>query len=154
MTKGITFEQRDGAGLRIALVVAEWNSGITYALRDGAQDALVKSGVDDVTTISVPGSYELVYATKQLVESGRYDAIIAIGCLIKGETMHFEYIADAVSHGLMQLNIEGNIPIIFGLLTCLTEEQAIDRSSGDNNHGYGWGLSAVQMSLLRKKFPS
>jgi 6,7-dimethyl-8-ribityllumazine synthase len=149
--KGITFSQLNGSGLRIGIAVARWNSHITEPLLASAKAGLQEVGVreDDITILEVPGSFELPYAAAELAQSG-VDAVIAIGCLIKGETMHFEYIADAVSHGLMRLNVEGGTPVIFGVLACFTEEQAVARSSGEYNHGRGWGLSAVEMALIKK----
>jgi 6,7-dimethyl-8-ribityllumazine synthase len=81
--------------------------------------------------------------------SGTVDAVICAGVLIKGDTMHFEYICDAVSKGIMNVGINTNMPVVFGVLTCLTEEQVVARSSGDSNHGYDWGKTAVEMALLR-----
>jgi 6,7-dimethyl-8-ribityllumazine synthase len=83
--------------------------------------------------------------------SGTVDAVITAGVLIKGDTMHFEYISDAVSKGIMNVGIQTNIPVVFGVLTCLTEEQVKQRSSDDNNHGYDWGKTAVEMALLRSE---
>jgi len=138
--------------MKIGVVVARWNSAVTYALRDACLRALADAGVEENTIIvqEVPGSYEVVFGAKHLIEHNAVDAVVAIGCLIKGETMHFEYIADAVSHGLMKLNVETDVPVVFGVLTCLTEQQAIDRSTGENNHGYAWGQSAIEMAMIKK----
>jgi 6,7-dimethyl-8-ribityllumazine synthase len=151
MSKGITFDTKNGSGLKIGIVVARWNSEITFALRDGCVQALTDAGVErgDIVIREVPGSYEVVYGAKLLIEQGA-DAVVTIGCLIKGETMHFEYICEAVTQGIMRLNVEKSTPVIFGVLACLSEEQAIARSTGENNHGYGWGQSAVEMALLKK----
>ncbi len=150
MSKGITFDTKNGSGLKIGIVVASWNSEITFALRDGCVQALTDAGVErgDIVIREVPGSYEVVYGAKLLIEQGA-DAVVTIGCLIKGETMHFEYICEAVTQGIMRLNVEKSAPVIFGVLACLSEEQAIARSTGENNHGYGWGQSAVEMALLK-----
>ena len=150
--KEIHFEKIDGSGMKIGVVVARWNSAVTYALRDACLRALADAGVEENTIIvqEVPGSYEVVFGAKHLIEHNAGDAVVAIGCLIKGETMHFEYIADAVSHGLMKLNVETDVPVVFGVLTCLTEQQAIDRSTGENNHGYAWGQSAIEMAMIKK----
>ncbi len=152
MSKGITFDTKNGSGLKIGIVVARWNSEITFALRDGCVQALTDAGVErgDIVIREVPGSYEVVYGAKLLIEQGA-DAVVTIGCLIKGETMHFEYICEAVTQGIMRLNVEKSTPVIFGVLACLSEEQAIARSTGENNHGYGWGQSAVEMALLKKE---
>ena len=147
--KGISFSSNiDGSNKTIGIAVARWNSEVTHALLQSAKQALLDAGVkeDRIIVREVPGSFELPHAAARLAKDPEMDAVIAIGCLIKGETMHFEYIADAVAGGLMRLNIEGDTPVIFGVLTCLTEQQAVDRSSGDNNHGYGWGQSALEMA--------
>ena len=151
--KAVIFEKKSGEGLKIGIVVARWNSDITCSLRDACKAALMDAGVvdDDIKIIEVPGSYEVVYGAKQLIKKNNVDAVIAIGCLIKGETMHFEYISEAVSQGIMNLNIQSGIPVLFGVLTCLTEEQAVERSTGEHNHGYGWGQSAIEMALLNKQ---
>jgi 6,7-dimethyl-8-ribityllumazine synthase len=175
-----------GSGLRIGIIHARWNTTIIDALLDGTKKALAQAGVkeDNIVIQSVPGSYELPYAVKQLYSASQvqsssasdltqlsvsgtsptpskstapFDAIIAIGVLIKGETMHFEYIADAVSHGLMRLQLDGNVPVIFGLLTLLSEEQGLYRAgiAGKNkdeghNHGSDWGSAAVELGVKRK----
>lgn len=91
------------------------------------------------------------FAAKLLAASGTVDAIICAGVLIKGDTMHFEYICDAVSKGIMNVGINTNVPVVFGVLTCLDEKQVIKRSTGDSNHGYDWGKTAVEMALLRNE---
>lgn len=153
MSKNKTlFSKLNGAGLRIGIVRARWNGEITSSLLDGCKQALLETGVKEknVTVIDVPGCYEVPFAVKTLIKSKRkYDAVIALGCLIKGETMHFEYIAEAVSHGLMELNLNEKTPVVFGVLTCLNEKQALARSRGENNHGIGWGYTAVEMGLLK-----
>jgi 6,7-dimethyl-8-ribityllumazine synthase len=149
--KEIAFENFDGSGLKIGIVVARWNSDLTYALRDDCKKALLDAGLvlDNIIVQEVPGAYEVVYGSKHLIEQG-VDAVVAIGCLIKGETMHFEYIAEAVSQGIMDLNTNTSVPVIFGILTCISEEQARERSIGEKSHGYAWGQSAIEMALLRK----
>lgn len=149
--KGISFEQLDGSSLRVGIVLARWNKEYVDSLLEGCKKALRDSGVKDENIIikNVPGSFELVYGSKHLIDHESVDVVIAIGVLIKGETMHFEHIADAVSQGLTQLNATTPVPSIFGVLTCLTEEQVKLRSVGENNHGYSWGMSAVEMGLLK-----
>ncbi len=149
--KGITFSKQNGSGLKIGIVIARWNEAVTYPLRDACKKALIDAGVLDagIIELEVPGAYEVVYGAKHLIESG-CDAVVTIGCLIKGSTMHFEYIAEAVSQGIMNLNTDTGVPVIFGILTCLTEEQATERSTGDKSHGYAWGQSAVEMALVGK----
>ena len=153
MKKGIEFEKMDGTKLKIGIVVARWNSEITDALFDQCKQALLDSGVENKNILVnyVPGSYETVYAAKNLIGKESVDVVVCLGALVKGETMHFEYISDAVTYGIMKLNVETGVPVIFGILTCLNEQQALDRSVGDKSHGYNWGLSAVEMALLNVK---
>lgn len=155
MSKGVNFEKKNGSRLKIALVCTRWNAHITGKLLEGCLFALSESGVKqkNITVLDVAGAYELPFACKHLMNSKKkYDAIVALGCLIKGETMHFEYIANAVAQGLMALNVDDDtsVPVIFGVLTCLNEKQALARSNEKNNHGIGWGQTAVEMGLLRK----
>ena len=153
MSKGINFEKKNGSKLKIGIVCTRWNAHFTGSLLEGCLDALAEAGVkkNNITVLDVAGAYELPFACKQLMESKKkYDAVVAIGCLIKGETMHFEYIADAVAHGLMELNVDEDIPVVFGVLACLNEKQAKARSIGKNNHGIGWGQTAVEMGLLKR----
>lgn len=152
MSKGVSFSQLSGAGLRIGIVWARWNEHISGSLRDGCVDALKNAGVntDDIVVVDVPGSFEVVRGAKHLIDTHEVDAVVCIGALIKGETKHFEYICDPVSHGIMRLNLDTGVPVIFGVLTCLSEEQAVARSTGENNHGVGWGNTAVEMALLCK----
>ncbi|MCJ1438881.1 hypothetical protein MMC27_008271 [Xylographa pallens] len=158
----------DGKPLRIAIVHARWNTPIISALVSGCLNTLLSLGVKPhhITTESVPGSYELPFAVQSLLDTTPkpflhppsaadplFDAIIAIGVLIKGETMHFEYIADAVSHGLMRVQLDTGVPVVFGLLTVLTEEQALVRAGvqgGGHNHGEDWGAAAVEMGVKRR----
>jgi len=137
--------------LRVGIVKARWNKEIVNNLAMGVRKSLERHKVDvaNVVEVEVPGSYELPFATKVLTMSSTVDVVVAIGCLIKGDTMHFEYIADAVSKGLMKVQLEQMIPVVFGVLTCMTEAQAVERSSGDGNHGLSWGDAAVEMALLR-----
>ena len=122
-------------GKKIAIVVAEWNEDICKALYKGAKDYLIKSGVweNNIETIEVPGSYELIYASNLLAQKDDIDGVLALGCVIKGETKHDEYISNAVAQSLGDITIKYNKPITFGLLTTNTEQQAKDRSGG--KHG-------------------
>ncbi|ORY24775.1 6,7-dimethyl-8-ribityllumazine synthase [Naematelia encephala] len=192
----------DGSSLRVAIVHARWNDVVISALLQGAISKLKAQGVkeENIVVKSVPGSYELPFAAKKLIEGGKtqssnaapsmlasttnllslldtdrpstptptsqstttttkpsvstrpFDAIIAIGCLLKGSTMHFEYICDSVSHGLMRVQLETGTPVIFGVLTCITEDQALERAgvgrgaSKGHNHGEDWALAAVELA--------
>jgi 6,7-dimethyl-8-ribityllumazine synthase len=144
----------DAAGCRFAIVVSRFNEDVTEGLLRGAQAALAEASVaaDAVTVVRVPGAYELPFASLKLAQGGSYDAVIALGCLIKGDTMHFEYIADAASHGLMQVSLETGVPVAFGLLTTLTEEQAVERSQdGPGNKGREAAQAAVRMATLARR---
>ena len=146
----LKFDKLDGNKLKIGIVCARWNAEFCEALLASCRQALVDSQVreENIKIIRVPGSYELVYGAARLIKSEKVDAVVCIGTLIKGETMHFEYIAEAVSYGIMKLNVETGKPVIFGVLTCLNMEQVCARSTGENNHGYDWGRTAVEMALL------
>lgn len=140
------------AGKRFAIVVARFNSFITERLLDGALLALRQSGAkpDDITILHVPGSYEIPVAARQLAESKHYDAIVCIGCLLRGGTLHYEVIANEVSRGVGQSAQDTGVPHAFGVLTCDTLEQAIDRAGlKSGNKGYEAGLAAVEMASLR-----
>jgi len=142
------------AGYRVAIVVSRFNEGITEGLLQGARERLAEASVpeENVTIIRVPGAFEIPIAAQRLGESGEYDAIVCLGCLIKGDTMHFEYIAEAASHGIMQAAAATGIPMAFGVLTTLTEEQAVDRSrSGPENKGREAAAAALEMAKLFRK---
>lgn len=145
-------QQYDGSELKVLIVHARWNREIIDALVQGAIDRMLSLGVKEsnIRVETVPGSFELPYACKRLGGAVSYDAIIPIGVLIKGSTMHFEYIADSTTKALMKLQDTIKTPIIFGLLTCMTEEQALARAGIDeahsmHNHGEDWGAAAVEM---------
>jgi len=147
----VNFEDMDGSQMRIGIIRSRWNDEHVSNLCEGCVKALKDCKVDEdnIFQTSVPGSFELPMAARFLALSGTVDAIVCVGVLIKGETMHFEYISDAVSKGIMNIGIQTSTPVIFGVLTCNNEEQVKARSSGDNNHGYDWGKTAVEMALLR-----
>ncbi len=141
-------------GKRFAIVVARFNSFITERLLDGALLALRQAGAakDDITVVHVPGSFEIPSAARQLAESGKYDAIVCIGCLLRGGTLHYEVIANEVARGVGQSAQETGVPHSFGVLTCDTLEQAIDRAGlKAGNKGYEAGLAAVEMASLHNK---
>lgn len=149
----VSFADLDGSDVRIGIIRTRWNDEHVSNLVDGAKKALAECKVeeDNIFETEVPGSFELPLAAKFLAMSGTVDAVICAGVLIKGDTMHFEYICDAVSKGIMNVGIQTNLPVVFGVLTCMDEEQVKKRSSGDNNHGYDWGKTAVEMALLRSE---
>jgi len=147
----VAFGTLDGKDIRVGIIRTRWNDVHVTNLVDGAKRALKECNVeeDNIFETEVPGSFELPLAAKLLALSGTVDAIICAGVLIKGDTMHFEYICDATSKGIMNVGIQTNLPVVFGVLTCLDETQVIKRSTGDSNHGYDWGKTAVEMALLR-----
>jgi 6,7-dimethyl-8-ribityllumazine synthase len=144
----------NAADLRFALVVSRFNSFITDRLLAGAVDALEASGaeVENIAVVHVPGSFEIPLTAKKLAEGGRADAVIAIGCVLRGETAHFDYVASEVARGVQLAQLDTGIPIIFCVLTCDTLEQAIDRAGlKSGNKGYEAGLAAVEMANLSKQ---
>ena len=135
-------------GMRFGIVVSEWNSKITGALLQGACDTLRLHGVPEERIIvrTVPGSFELVFGASQMAASGLVDAVIAIGCVIRGDTPHFDYICQGVTQGLAELNARGNVPVIYGLLTCNNMDQAEDRCGGIlGNKGDECAVTAIKM---------
>lgn len=144
----------NAAGMRFAVVVSRFNSFITERLLQGALDALERSAAaaKDVDVVHVPGSFELPIAAKKLAETGRYDAIIAIGCVLRGETAHYDYVCSETSRGLQLAQIDTGVPVMFCVLTCDTLEQAIDRAGlKGGNKGFEAGLGAVEMAQLSRK---
>ena len=139
---------------RFGIVVSEWNLEVTEGMFQGAFDALKDCGVinDNIVRWNVPGSFELVYGCKRMQQSyDMLDAIIAIGSVIKGETKHFDYVCEGVSQGIKDLNVQGDIPVIFCVLTDNTRQQAIDRSGGKHgNKGTEAAIAAIKMAQLRK----
>jgi 6,7-dimethyl-8-ribityllumazine synthase len=139
--------------MRIGIIRTRWNDEHVSNLVAGIKTALDECKVpkDNIFETSVAGAFELPLAGRFLALSGTVDAIICTGVLIKGDTMHFEYICDAVAKGIMNTGLQTQLPIIFGVLTCLNEDQVRARSSGKHNHGYDWGKTAVEMALLRSE---
>ena len=147
-------EGLDGAGISVAIAVARFNTLVTERLLAGALEGLRDLGVtDDAITVAwVPGSFELPFAARRLAETGAYQAVICLGCVIKGETAHNEYINHAVAVGLQEVGASTGVPAIFGLLTVDTLEQALARAEeGTTNKGYEAAQAAVVMANLRRK---
>lgn len=141
----------DGTGLRIAVVTARFNEVVTDRLAEGCRDALVRHGVapDDIIWAEVPGARELPVACKALAAEGRHAAVIALGCIIRGETEHFELVAYEASRGLGQAAVDTGVPIIFGVLATDTLEQAFDRAGGKmGNAGWNAATSAIEMASV------
>jgi len=146
----------DARGKRFALVVSRFNSFITERLLDGAVQALRQCGTSatDMTIVHVPGAFEIPSAARQLAETRRYDAILCIGCLLRGNTLHYEVIANEVTRGIGQSAQETGVPHVFAVLTCDTLQQAIDRAGlKAGNKGFEAGLAAVEMTSLRDEIP-
>ena len=142
----------NGADMRFGIVVADWNKEITDSLLKGAIKTLTDNGVDkkEIKVIHVPGSFELTLGAQWLAEKEEYDGIICLGCVIQGETPHFTFICESVAHGLTELNMEYNIPFIFGVLTTNTLEQAKERSGGKyGNKGDEAAITAMRMAKLQ-----
>ena len=139
------------AGLRVAVVVAKYNDFVTDRLQTGALAALAKLGVSsgDITVVKVPGAFEISLASHQAAASGKYDAVVALGCLIRGATAHFEYIASAVSHGITAAAAATGVPIAFGVLTTNSVEEAIERAGdGPTNKGWEAAVAGVEMAAV------
>lgn len=144
----------DASLMRFGIVVTEWNAPITEALLKSALETLAQYGASEtsVTIRRVPGSFELIYGCAQLSAQGYYEAIIAIGCVIKGDTPHFDYICQGTTQGLAQLNATGRIPVINGVLTVFTEEQAQERAGKTMDKGREFALTAIKMADFKKSF--
>jgi len=144
----------EGAGLRLALVVSGFNGDVTGRLLEGAKGALAECGVaeGDVDVAWVPGSFELPVAAKRLAGSRRYDAVVCLGAVIRHETVHWAYVAEQAAAGIQRAALDTGVPVVFGVLTCETKDQALERAGGKaGNKGYDWALSAVETARLMKK---
>lgn len=136
---------------RYAIVVADWNSEITYAMAQGAFDTLVKHGVqeDNIDVLHVPGTVELTFGAARIMKEERVDAVIVIGCVIQGETPHFDYVCQSVTQGVAALNAQGKVPVIFSVLTVLNQQQALNRCGGKlGNKGIEGAYTAIRMANL------
>ncbi len=143
---------KNAQNLSIGIVVSEWNNKITDALYKGAFETLIENNVkkENIKSLKVPGSFELIFGAKKLIKSHKLDAVIAIGSVIQGETKHFDFVCNAVSQGIKDLNIKFDTPVIFCLLTDNTLQQAIDRSGGKHgNKGVECAIAALKMANLR-----
>ncbi|HTS12403.1 MAG TPA: 6,7-dimethyl-8-ribityllumazine synthase [Candidatus Limnocylindrales bacterium] len=141
-------------GLRFGVVVSQFNSFITDRLLAGALDALERAGAGEkqIEIVRVPGSFEIAIAAKKLAATGRCDSIICIGCVLRGETSHYDYVATEAARGIQLAQIDSGVPMIFCVLTCDTLEQAIDRAGlKSGNKGYEAGLAAIEMAQVARK---
>ena len=142
-----------GTGLKIGIVVGRFNEFITAKLLSGAEDALKRHGVneDDITVLWVPGAFEIPLAAKKLANHGEFDAIITLGTVIRGSTPHFDYVSSEVAKGVANTALQNDIPVIFGVLTTDSIEQAIERAGTKaGNKGYEAAVSAIEMGNLYK----
>lgn len=136
---------------RYAIVVADWNSDVTYAMAQGALETLVKHGVqeENIDVLHVPGTVELTYGAARIMKEERINAVIVIGCVIHGETPHFDYVCQSVTEGVAALNAQGKVPVIFSVLTVLNQQQALDRCGGKlGNKGIEGAYTAIRMANL------
>ena len=151
---GVVNGELSGTGLRFGIVVSRFNSFITERLLAAAVDALQRAGASgkDIDVVHVPGAFELPLAAKKLAATGKYDALIAIGCVLRGETSHFDYVCSETSRGLQLAQMDTGLPVVFCVLTCDTLEQAIDRAGlKGGNKGFEAGLAATEMAQLSRK---
>ena len=145
---------RNASGCRFAIVVSRFNEEITAGLLRGARQALAEASVrdEDITILRTPGAFEIPVTASCAAETGRFDAVICLGCVIKGETMHFEYIASAACHGIAEAAAATGVPMTLGVLTTLTEEQALARAAdGPGNKGREAAQAAVEMATLLRR---
>jgi 6,7-dimethyl-8-ribityllumazine synthase len=143
----------DASEMKFGIVVSDWNREITYAMLDAAYNTLIRHGAleDNILIRHVPGSFELTLGAQFMAESFDFDAIICLGCVIQGETRHFDFICQGVTQGITQLNLTYKIPVVFGVLTTSTLEQAKDRSGGKHgNKGDEAAVTAIKMIALKK----
>jgi len=144
----------DAKGLKFALIASRFNDVVTARLIEGALDGFIRHGADpkNLTLVRVPGSFELQQVAAKRAAQGHYDAIVALGCLIRGETPHFDLIAAEATKGLSQAAVSSGVPVAFGVLTCDTMEQAVDRAGGKaGNKGWDAALAAIEMVSLYRR---
>ncbi|MCR4609514.1 MAG: 6,7-dimethyl-8-ribityllumazine synthase [Eubacterium sp.] len=142
-------------GIKVGIVAARFNEFIVSKLVGGAVDGLVRHDVkdDDITVAWVPGAFEIPLAAKKMAKSGKYDAIICLGTVIRGQTSHYDYVCNEVSKGIAQVSLESEIPVMFGILTTENIEQAVERAGTKaGNKGYDCALGAIEMVNLMKEF--
>jgi 6,7-dimethyl-8-ribityllumazine synthase len=148
---------QDTSSLRFALVIGRFNDLITNKLLAGCQDCLKRHGVDinpegnQVDYAWVPGSFEVPLVARKLALTGRYDAVICLGAVIRGDTPHFDYVSNEAAKGIATVGLQTGIPIIFGILTTDTMQQALERAGIKSNHGWGYAMNALEMATLMKQ---
>eukprot|EP00406_Dinophysis_acuminata_P074277 CAMPEP_0179249798 /NCGR_PEP_ID=MMETSP0797-20121207/20834_1 /TAXON_ID=47934 /ORGANISM="Dinophysis acuminata, Strain DAEP01" /LENGTH=371 /DNA_ID=CAMNT_0020957507 /DNA_START=83 /DNA_END=1198 /DNA_ORIENTATION=+ len=152
--RGLDLPAFDGTGLKVAIVSARWNAAVCDSLVDAAREAMASCNVRDVVVEHVAGSYEIPSAAQVLLESKRFDGVICVGCLIKDESTHFEFVSHAVAQAIMRLNLDYKVPVVYGILSAADERQARAKSGMDgpgNSIGKEWGITCVESCLLRKR---
>lgn len=145
----------NGADFKIGIVVSEWNDKITLGLLEGAKSALLDNGVkeENIDVRFVPGAFELPLGSQYFCEQGNVDGVVAIGCVIQGETRHFDFVCDGTTQGIMDVNLKYNTPVAFCLLTDLNIQQSIDRSGGKHgNKGTECAIACMKMIALKRSF--
>ncbi len=143
-----------GDGLRVALVISRFNELVTRALRDGALDALSRHGVrpGDVVEVWVPGSFELPQAASRLAASGRFDSVVCLGCVIRGETPHWEYVSAQAARGIADAGVRSGVPVVFGVVVAESLDQALERAGGkQGNKGAEAAVTAIEMATLWRR---
>lgn len=141
----------DAKGVRFAIVISRFNSFVSNRLLTGAMDGLERNGAqqDDITVVWVPGSFEIPLTAKKLAESQKYDAVICLGVLLRGETPHFDYISSVITKGIGTVSLDSGIPVVNGILTCNTMEQAVERAGlKSGNKGFDAAMSAIEMARV------
>ncbi|AFZ24870.1 6,7-dimethyl-8-ribityllumazine synthase [Cylindrospermum stagnale PCC 7417] len=155
-----TFTQTQTEPLRFALVIGRFNDLVTVKLLEGCQDCLKRHGIDtnphgkQVDYVWVPGSFEVPIVARQLALSQRYDAVICLGAVIKGQTPHFDYVSSEVAKGIAAAGFQTGVPVIFGILTVDTMQQALERAGIKSNHGWEYAMNALEMASLMRQLRS
>lgn len=142
-------EGLDGTGLRVAIVAARWNADVVGRLAEGARRGLAGLGVTDVSELSVPGSFELPMGARIVASSGRVDAVVCVGCIIRGETTHYDLVAGEAAAGIQQVQLEVGVPVAFGVLTTEDRDQALARAEGPGGHNVGEEAAVVAVEMAR-----
>ncbi|QDA31394.1 6,7-dimethyl-8-ribityllumazine synthase [Thermococcus indicus] len=140
-----------GKGLRIGIVVARFNDLLTEELLKGALDCFERHGVDRVDVVKVPGSFEIPLAAKKLIESGGYDAVLALGAVVRGETKHFDLVANEVAKGVAKVSLDSGVPVIFGVITVEDELQGFNRAGVKSNKGFEYAMATLEMANLMRE---
>jgi 6,7-dimethyl-8-ribityllumazine synthase len=142
-------------GLRFGVIASRFNDDIVNGLLEGALQCLARHGATDVTVFRIPGAFEIPTLARKLIDDGRFDAIVTLGCLLRGDTPHFEFISSQVTSELSRVAVETRFPVAFGVITCNTHEQAVERSSkGSGNKGWEAALAAIEMANLWRQIRS